>query len=136
MLAPEAMNCAAPDSGNMEVFAHFARPDLQERWLKPLLDGTIRSAYSMSEPDVASSDADNIANTIELEGRADELPGTTGPGQDPPLHAADGHGRHGIPACLLHPNTADRAFPAPPGVNSRDPRCSVGLCVTSGRGGL
>ena len=73
MLAPEAMNFAAPDSGNMEVFAHFARPDLQERWLRPLLDGTIRSAYSMTEPDVASSDANNIATIIELDGRADEL---------------------------------------------------------------
>ena len=73
MLAPEAMNCAAPDTGNMEVFAHFASPDLQERWLKPLLDGTIRSAYSMTEPEVASSDANNIATRIELDESSDEL---------------------------------------------------------------
>jgi acyl-CoA dehydrogenase len=76
VIAPEAINCQAPDTGNMETLHLFATPEQKAEWMEPLLDGRIRSGFAMTEPDVASSDATNVQTTIKRDGDEYVISGT------------------------------------------------------------
>ncbi len=86
LIVRQATNCAAPDTGNMELLARYGNEEQKRRWLDPLLEGTMRSAFLMTEPQVASSDAANIEMSMRRDGDSYVLNGSVSPRRAPPPH--------------------------------------------------
>jgi acyl-CoA dehydrogenase len=129
MWASEVFNCSAPDTGNMETIARYGSEENKARWLKPLLEGKIRSAFAMTEPDVASSDATNIATRIERQGDEYVINGRKWWTRAPPTRAAPVYITMGKtdPDAPRHSQQSMVSCPPTPPASSRAPAQRDGL---------